>query len=561
MAMTQHTGRQMFWSAVKGMFKTRFLRNSFFLTLILLIVLPMYTMLITYPSFRDLLTRFTEEHAIQLANHLTELVVMHEQNGEKKTLSLKVTSEFTHKTILIADTFHLYKYRLFDASGRIVHSSHLKEIGTLNTHAYFKEVIAKGNVFSNVVQKNHQNMENEKLTIDVVETYVPIIVENQFLGAFEIYFDITKWRKQMDAIVTQASMMLLIILSGFFIVILTTRYHVMQRVMAFMLAISKTAAGEFQHQIAMTGRDELTDMAKGFNLMSKELFKLHQGLQHEKNKLTTIILSAREGIVVTDSNGSVVLVNPSAERLLGKDLLKIQQDGFLSIVDDPDFMSRFLECNGKDMPEIFVYNHHVLQFYTSWIHNTEGIKVGAAALLRDITAEKNLETQLRNQSITDVLTGLYNRRHANEVLTAEMRRFQRSKIQFAFVMLDVDHFKRFNDQHGHDQGDRVLQSVAKMMIAHYRQIDICCRFGGEEFCVIMPGTNRTGAIDAASRLRERIEEMEVDGLKVTVSIGIALSEAAIQVEQLVKQADNALYTAKQRGRNQVIDWQEVEKNG
>ncbi|NGZ06309.1 MAG: diguanylate cyclase [Magnetococcales bacterium] len=532
-----------------ALFTTRLMRASFLLTVILVMLIPLYAIWVSHPAFRDLMIRFTETHAVQLAGHMAESVRF-DADGK-----VEVTDGLRAEMMQLASGFHLYKYRLFDHQGVIILSSVSEEIGKRNEHAYFHEIVAKGQIHSLTVQKNHKSLENEQITLDVVETYVPIMRDQQFSGAFEIYFEITSWLQSVERIVMQASLVVGALAILLFTVIVLSRFRVMQRIVGFMQAFQTTSKGEFAHHLPLVGQDELTDMARNFNAMSDELHKLHRGLQNEKNKLTTIILSAREGIVVTDDQGVVVLVNPAAERLLGKESTRIQQDGFLGMIDDPAFVGQYLENNGMDMPKTIVYNHRVLHFHASTIHNREGEPIGSAAMLRDITEEKKLEESLRNQSITDVLTGLYNRRHAMTALQDELLRFQRSGQVFSIAMLDVDFFKRFNDQYGHDQGDRVLQAVGKSLVHHYRQIDLCCRLGGEEFCVIMPGTVLKGATLAAQRLRHGIEEMEVDGLRVTVSIGVAECDPEIPwPDELLKRADQALYAAKHRGRNQVVQW-------
>ncbi len=283
-----------------------------------------------------------------------------------------------------------------------------------------------------------------------------------------------------------------------------------------------------------------------------KLEESHKDLKNEREKLDTIILSTREGIVVTDSSGKVVLVNPSAERIVGKTREKIVQEGFLSLLNDPDYLKAFLDGPKAGMPDTLVYADKVLNCYAATICNSDRQVVGSAALLRDVTEEKKLESQLRDLATTDGLTGLFNRRKFDEALSEELNRAKRYGFELSVIMLDVDHFKKFNDLHGHDQGDRVLQGVAREMRNHFRDIDLPCRYGGEEFCAIIPNTGPIGADMAAERLRKGIQDMVVDDLKVTISIGVAVyphSKKDATTSELVKLADNALYQAKKSGRN------------
>ena len=318
-------------------------------------------------------------------------------------------------------------------------------------------------------------------------------------------------------------------------------------------AMARASTGDLAHDIPVQSKDELGKMAESFNVMTSELRDTYDGLRREQDKLTTIIRSAGEGIVLTDGAGRIVLVNPAAERLLGKDGQAIIEGGLHNILDDPETMERWLDAEDESGPAVVQYGNHVLQVFASTIHASEGHVVGSAALLRDITEEKRLEEELRRLSTTDGLTGLFNRRHLDETLETEWHRTQRTQESLSVIMFDVDHFKKFNDTYGHDQGDRVLQMVARVFQESLRRHDVACRYGGEEFVGILPSTPSGGAATVAERLRVEIEEAVVDGLTVTISLGVASVPEleATSAENLIELADQALYRAKKAGRNQV----------
>lgn len=318
-------------------------------------------------------------------------------------------------------------------------------------------------------------------------------------------------------------------------------------------AMNLAATGDLSDQVPVFGNDELGRMAGSFNVMTSELQRTYQGLQDEQDKLTTIIQGAREGIVVTDGEHHVVLVNRAAELLLGKSHQHIITEGFLNIIDQPQLVMKWLQSEGSE-PEVISYNSLTLSIYAETIHAASGKVVGSAALIRDITEEKRLEEELRRLSSTDALTSLYNRRYLDLTIAAELDRSQRYSLPLSIMMFDVDHFKKFNDTHGHDQGDRVLIAIGAAMRACMRNIDSPCRYGGEEFIGILPETGPEGAMVVAERLRQYIEAMEVDTLKVTISIGVA-SVPHLDINtgpQLVETADAALYRAKDGGRNCVV---------
>ena len=174
------------------------------------------------------------------------------------------------------------------------------------------------------------------------------------------------------------------------------------------------------------------------------------------------------------------------------------------------------------------------------------------------TKNKQLEELLSRvecMAITDALTGLYNRRRSHDVLTQEFERSKRYGTPFSLVMLDIDYFKKVNDDYGHQVGDTVLTEVSDVILKSIRDIDTASRFGGEEFMVILPNTGRENAKMGAERMRVEIERHSFPEVErpITVSIGIAgLPDPAIENEdRLIRCADCALYRAKQNGRNRV----------
>ena len=169
-------------------------------------------------------------------------------------------------------------------------------------------------------------------------------------------------------------------------------------------------------------------------------------------------------------------------------------------------------------------------------------------------ANLRLRDSLRQQSIRDALTGLYNRRFLEESLQREVARSQRRGQPLAVVMLDVDHFKRFNDTYGHELGDQVLQAVAAYLQAAVRAEDVVCRFGGEEFCLLCPGLCEPDLSLRLEHLRQGVEGVSLsfqgERLRVSASFGAAVfPEHASDGAQLLLLADQALYEAKHAGRN------------
>lgn len=166
-------------------------------------------------------------------------------------------------------------------------------------------------------------------------------------------------------------------------------------------------------------------------------------------------------------------------------------------------------------------------------------------------------TELSNLVRTDTLTGIANYRYFVQALEQEIERTQRSGQPTSLIMIDIDFFKKVNDRWGHETGNQALIHISKLLQKTVRKLDIPCRYGGEEFAVILPNTNLGACLPVAERIRAGVEitPLDVDGkeLSMTISLGIATysDQDDISVEELVKEADSYLYEAKESGRNRV----------
>lgn len=180
-------------------------------------------------------------------------------------------------------------------------------------------------------------------------------------------------------------------------------------------------------------------------------------------------------------------------------------------------------------------------------------------VIRDITDKREASENLRKATSCDHLTGLANRRAFFEAAEIELARWQRSPRPLSLIVFDADHFKRVNDTHGHPAGDVVLRRLADTLMATFRDVDVVARIGGEEFAVLLPSTDLSGAMAVADRLRQAVESqpVEVDGVMIrsTLSGGVATMDDGITgLDALMKRADQALYAAKAGGRNRIECW-------
>jgi len=186
--------------------------------------------------------------------------------------------------------------------------------------------------------------------------------------------------------------------------------------------------------------------------------------------------------------------------------------------------------------------------------DSEGKVIEILGVTRDISERKMFEAELTRLAVTDPLTGLWNRGHTSELLSADLAQAQRHGQALTLLMIDIDHFKSINDTHGHQTGDRVLIEVANRLREQVRSTDVVGRWGGEEFVVLLRYCGLRDAMAAAEKLRQRIAEVPFESLfSVSVSIGVAELHDDDDLISWLTRADSALYAAKRSGRNTVAE--------
>jgi PAS domain S-box-containing protein len=181
------------------------LKHIFVIAFAIAVVFPLVAVYIIFPSFQSLLVGNTEDEAVRIARHLASLVV-------SESHVLKEPGEIQKSVESVRHEFVMEKVKVFSAGGEIVYSTDPADIGKLNTKAYFREVVAKGRTYTKVVQKDTRTLEDRMVTSDVVETYVPIMVEGTFIGAFEIYYDITRKNEMLNNLVLRSSLILFLLM-------------------------------------------------------------------------------------------------------------------------------------------------------------------------------------------------------------------------------------------------------------------------------------------------------------------------------------------------------------
>lgn len=284
--------------------------------------------------------------------------------------------------------------------------------------------------------------------------------------------------------------------------------------------------------------------------------------------------SLTDGVYFIDSNRKITYWNKAAERLSGYSAQEVIGkscgDNLLRHIDEDGKPLCLTRCplsatmDDGQSREAGVYMHHKFGHRlpvfvrASPIKDELGNIIGAVEVFSDNSKNINILKEmegLRKEVLTDQLTGIGNRRYADITLERLESTMRESQVPFGVVLVDLDHFKKINDTWGHHVGDRILQMTAKSLEGPLRPLDVVCRWGGEEFVVLISNTTVEGIATTAERLRFLLEESWVDHegehIIVTASFGGAVSDGTESAKSVVKRADKQLYISKDSGRNCV----------
>ena len=511
-------------------------RNIFIISLFIAILFPFINIFFIYPSFSRLIIWNTEEDAVRTGTHLASLLF----GKEKKKLTKNSFPDwFINDREEIKNSLNLMKIKLFTPLGETIFSTEARDIGIINKNSYFHEIVAKGNPFSKIVHKDSKSLEGQVVTTDVAEVYVPIMDDDTFLGAFELYHDITDRNEGLSKVVFYSSIAPFVLMLGFLSV----------------------------HTVSLLKLDKLDrDITT--------LKQTEETLRESEERFRSITHSSNDGIISADSSGQIISWNEGAEsifgyraeEIIGSELILLMPERYreahrmglerLKTTGKRHINEKTIELSGlkKDGSEF------PLELSLGSWRTSSGLYV--SGIIRDITDRKRSEERILQLAYHDSLTGLPNRRLLIDRLKQVLSRDRRENKHAAVLFLDLDKFKSINDTMGHAVGDELLKAVSEGLEKCVREEDTLARHGGDEFIILLQSIER---IEDLIKVAERVLAifktpftLKEQKQFITTSIGISIyPQDGNDSETLLRNADIAMYSAKKDGSNQYKLYNQV----
>lgn len=418
---------------------------------------------------------------------------------------------------------NIIKIKVFSKDGRITYSTDHAIIGQKDAHNENLNRALNGEIVSKLEKKDAVwDMAGEqKYDIDLVETYLPVRDKNNnIIGSFELYLDISRYRAaSADSI-------------RLYMIIITI---ILVLVFGFLFMIMK----------------------KGTNQLNKNEAILKEKEEHFRS----VVETANDAVVSVDSNGEIVLWNNAAENIfgylndeaIGKPVTLIMPKEFRE--DHQQNMNRVI-AGGKPKlvgktSEVTALKKNGTKFLIELSLSRWDVNMGTffTAVIRDITERKKMEDKIKELSLTDELTGLYNRRGFFNLAEQQLKLAKRGANKVYMLYLDVDSFKEINDTFGHDEGDEALKDLAMILKGSYRESDVIGRIGGDEFVVFPIGSDDETIRIVVDHLLNNVDiynKKSNKSYKLSVSVGVAHYDpiAPCSLGELITKADHLMYENK-----------------
>lgn len=385
------------------MLRIPFLRKLLLLVLALAVCLPLYILLVLHPAYHELLVRETEEESVRFATYLIRNLGLEGVRMERDSLPAALVGQVE----MIRGDRYLTKLRIFSPDGEIIFSTERGEIGKANSSDTFRNVVAKGKVFSKVVEKDHKTADGAVTKLDVVETYVPFMASGRFSGAIEVYYDITARTGSVAALTMRTTLILVMLSLGF----LAAMILALNRASVWLAEREEAEAELRQANESLETRvaERTAELSEANFQLTSEIgertlaqMSLSQALEearHDREKLDAVVSSVGDGLVVTDRQLTILLMNTAAEKLLGVPLEKAlgqSLDRLGNATQLPERTRSLLNGSGTlasfdfELPGEDPKHPRVFQARISRLEADDGA-AGAVLLLHEVTRERELD--------------------------------------------------------------------------------------------------------------------------------------------------------------------------
>lgn len=506
------------------MIKSRLLKFIILISFIAVIFLPGYTFFFLHPQYADLLYENAEKEALHDATHLASMLVSLGMDFQRGS----IPTDFIEEVEKFKDELDLEKINVFSASGEIIYSTDQKDIGKTNSKSYFREILAKGKTYSKIVRRDSRTLDGQLVSADIAEIYIPVMDRNRFVGAFEIYDDITAQLDRLNMLITRS------------------RYLVFTITFVLLIAVVMSA---LKASRTIIERDQLEQEISVRTRAEKDL-------QESEGKYRSLVESTGDSIYLVDKDYRYLYMNKNHAERMGFSGDEYKGRTY-SEFHSPEETKWFVKNIDKvfSFGKSFQFEHksrrdgrYFLQTLSP-VRNAAGEITAVTIVSKDVNEQKLMEARLHALSITDDLTGLFNRRGFFHLAEQQLKLANRHKMGIFMLYADLDGLKTINDTFGHREGDRALIEMAKLLKRNYRDSDIIARIGGDEFVVIPVGTTGDNVEIINARFHTVLghhNETMNRGYTLSVSIGIAYydPEDPCTLDEFLLQADRLMYEQK-----------------
>lgn len=540
--------------------KSNLLRGIILISLCSVVLLPVYNFFILYPSFDKLFTERTEEEAERFTAHLASRLLP----GNIELTKDAITSDFKQAIEQSVKDMQLAKVKVFAPSGEILYSTEPKDIGEINRKNYFIGIVAKGNSYTQVVKKASQSLEGQVMTRDVVETYVPLMNGKQFNGAFELYYDITKSREKISRLISGSSAIVFAVALGLLLGVVISAMNANRNIRLRDRAEEELKKHQEDLEKLIEGRtQEIMQAREKIEQEMHDKMQVENSLKETEAKYRSLVESTEDSIYLLDRNYHYLFMNK--KHLMRMGLLPEQFLGHLyheyhSSEETSQFLipagqvfetgeSRQSEYMSKRDGRYFIQT-------LSPVKDRDGSIIAITVISKDITDRKRMEEDLRSLSLTDELTGLYNRRGFLALADQYLKIVNRMKNTISILYADLDELKTINDTLGHKEGDRAIIEAARILKDTFRESDVAARIGGDEF-VVMPAAISNASLETVlERLRNNIEQANAQAgrtYQLSISYGVAFydPEQPCTIGELLNRGDRMMYENKKNKNHRV----------